>query len=59
MSTSLLAGAENQLIASLPRADRLSLLAVCENVDLVLAEVLVPNGAPVEYGEPLFRLEST
>ena len=22
-----------------------------------VAEVLVPNGAPVEYGEPLFRLE--
>ena len=36
--------AENQLIASLPRADRASLLAVCESVDLMLAEVLFERG---------------
>lgn len=36
--------AENHLIESLPRADRLRLRAVCEPVELVLSEVLCEQG---------------
>jgi CRP-like cAMP-binding protein len=39
-----LALAENHLIESLPRADRLRLRAVCEPVELVLSEVLCEQG---------------
>jgi CRP-like cAMP-binding protein len=41
---SLLAPAENHLIESLPRTDRLRLRAVCEPVQLVLSDVLCEQG---------------
>ncbi|MES2398447.1 MAG: Crp/Fnr family transcriptional regulator [Pseudomonadota bacterium] len=41
--------AENHLIALLPRKDRTRLLALCEPVDLVLAEVLSDPGEPTRY----------
>lgn len=40
---------ENHLIARLPRKDRLGLLAVCEPVHLVLAEVLYEPGTPTRH----------
>ncbi len=40
---------ENQLIASLPRKDRLSLRALCETVELVLGEVLCESGKPTRH----------
>jgi len=45
----LLASAENHLIELLPRADRLRMLAVCEPVELVLAEVLCERGKPTRH----------
>ena len=44
-----LTAAQNQLIAKLPRADRKRLLAACETVDLVLAEVLCERGRPSRH----------
>jgi CRP-like cAMP-binding protein len=44
-----LAPVENHLIASLPRKDRLRLLALCEPVRLVLAEVLCEPGSPTRH----------
>lgn len=44
-----MAAADNQLIALLPRQDRLRLLAVCEPVDLVLSEVLCEHGNPTRH----------
>jgi CRP-like cAMP-binding protein len=41
-----LGAAENQLIEWLPRKDRLRLLAICEPVELTLAEVLCEPGQP-------------
>jgi CRP-like cAMP-binding protein len=40
---------ENNLIALLPRKDRLRLLALCEPVDLVLAEVLCERGDTMRH----------
>jgi CRP-like cAMP-binding protein len=40
---------ENQLVASLPRADRLRLLAQCEPVHLVLAQVLCEIGQATRH----------
>lgn len=40
---------ENHLIELLPRKDRLRLLAACEAVELVLAEVLCEPGKPTQY----------
>lgn len=40
---------QNHLIELLPRKDRLSLLAVCEPVPLVLAEVLCEAGEPTRH----------
>jgi CRP-like cAMP-binding protein len=40
---------ENQLIEKLPRKDRVSLLAVCEPVDLVLGDVLYEPGKATRY----------
>ncbi|MEP7056367.1 MAG: Crp/Fnr family transcriptional regulator [Caldimonas sp.] len=40
---------ENHLIALLPRRDRQRLLAVCEPVELVLAEVLCEAGKPTRH----------
>lgn len=40
---------ENQLIASLPRKDRLRLRALCETVELVLGEVLCESGKPTRH----------
>ena len=44
-----LATVENHLIESLPRKDRLRLLALCEPVQLVLAEVLCHPGKPTRH----------
>ena len=44
-----LATVENSLIERLPRRDRLRLLASCESVHLVLAEVLCEPGAPTSH----------
>jgi CRP-like cAMP-binding protein len=44
-----LAAVENHLIELLPRKDRLRLLAVCEPVELVLAEVLCEPGNPIRH----------
>ena len=44
-----LANVENHLIELLPRRDRLSLLAICEPVDLVLSDVLCEIGAPTRH----------
>jgi len=44
-----LAPVENHLIELLPRKDRLRLLAVCEPVELVLAEVLCEPGKPTRH----------
>ena len=46
---SVLAIAENHLIALLPRKDRTRLLALCEPVTLTLAEVLCDPGKPVRH----------
>ena len=40
---------QNQLIEGLPRQDRLRLLAVCEPVHMVLAEVLCEPGKPTRH----------
>lgn len=40
---------ENHLIARLPRKDRLRLLAICEPVQLALADVLYEPGKPTRY----------
>lgn len=40
---------ENRLIESLPRKDRLGLLAVCKRVDLGLADVLSEPGMPMHH----------
>jgi CRP-like cAMP-binding protein len=45
----LLMPAENHLIAELPRQSRLRVQALCEPVELVLAEVLCEPGAPVRH----------
>jgi CRP-like cAMP-binding protein len=45
----LLATVQNHLIELLPRKDRLSLLAVCEPVQLVLAEVLCEPGTRTRH----------
>jgi CRP-like cAMP-binding protein len=44
-----LASNENQLIALLPRKDRARLLAVCEQVDMALAEVICDAGQMTRY----------
>jgi len=44
-----LATAENHLIELLPRKDRKSLLAICEPVQLVLADVLCEPGDPTRH----------
>jgi CRP-like cAMP-binding protein len=44
-----LAPVENHLIEILPRKDRLRLLAVCEPVELALAEVLCDPGKPTRH----------
>jgi len=44
-----LAPVENHLIELLPRKDRLRLLAVCEPVELVLAQVLCDPGQPTRH----------
>ncbi|MDM0041661.1 Crp/Fnr family transcriptional regulator [Variovorax sp. J22G21] len=44
-----MANAENQLIARLPRKDRLSILSVCEPIELVLAKVLCEPGEPTRH----------
>ncbi|MDL2336935.1 MAG: Crp/Fnr family transcriptional regulator [Pseudomonadota bacterium] len=44
-----MATAENHLIELLPRKDRLRLLALCEPVQLVLAEVLCEHGQSTSY----------
>jgi len=44
-----LAIVENHLIELLPRKDRLRLLAICEPVELVLAEVLCQPGKPTRH----------
>ncbi len=44
-----MATAENHLIKRLPRKDRLSLLAVCEPIHLVLADVLCHAGEPTRH----------
>ena len=41
--------AENHLIERLPRNDRLRLLAICEPVQLVLAEILCEGGKPTRH----------
>jgi len=40
---------ENHLIELLPRKDRLRLLAICEPVQLSLAEVLCEPGKPTRH----------
>ncbi len=40
---------ENHLIAQLPLADRARLLAICEPVELALAEILCEPGAPTHH----------
>ncbi len=44
-----MAAVENHLIELLPRKDRLRLLAICEPVELVLAEVLGEPGQPTRH----------
>ena len=44
-----MAAAENHLIERLPQRDRLRLLALCEPVQLVLAEVLCEPGKPTRH----------
>lgn len=44
-----MAPVENHLIEILPRKDRLRLLAVCEPVELVLAQVLCDPGEPTRH----------
>ncbi len=44
-----MAAAQNHLIELLPRKDRLRLLAVCEPVQLVLAQVLCEPGQPTRH----------
>jgi len=44
-----LATVENHLIEQLPRKDRLRLLAICEPVNLELAEILCEPGKPTRY----------
>ena len=44
-----MAAVENHLIEMLPRADRLRLLAICEPVELVLANVLCEGGQPTRH----------
>jgi CRP-like cAMP-binding protein len=44
-----LAAVENHLIQLLPRAERLRLLAACEQVPLVLAQVLCERGEPTRH----------
>jgi CRP-like cAMP-binding protein len=44
-----LADVENHLIERLPRRDRQRLLAICEPIQLVLAEVLCERGAPTRH----------
>ncbi|MGK2899423.1 MAG: Crp/Fnr family transcriptional regulator [Burkholderiaceae bacterium] len=44
-----MASIENHLIERLPRADRLRLLAICEPVELVLAEVLAEPGQAARH----------
>jgi CRP-like cAMP-binding protein len=44
-----LAPVENHLIEILPRKDRLRLLAICEPVELALAEVLCDPGKPTRH----------
>ncbi|MEO8924237.1 MAG: Crp/Fnr family transcriptional regulator [Caldimonas sp.] len=41
--------AENRLIESLPRKDRIGLLSICKRVELGLAEVLANPGAPMPH----------
>jgi CRP-like cAMP-binding protein len=41
--------AENHLIKSLPRGDRVRLLALCEPTDLVLSEVLCESGSATRH----------
>ena len=41
--------AQNHLIESLPRSDRVRLLAVCEPINLVLSEVLCEPGKPTRH----------
>jgi len=43
------APAANRLLASLPRPDRLRLLASCEPVELVFAEILAEPGEPIRH----------
>jgi hypothetical protein len=42
-----LAEAENRLIESLPRKDRLGLLCICTRVELILADVLADPDTPM------------
>lgn len=44
-----MAAAQNHLFELLPRKDRLSLLSVCEPVELVLSEVLCQRGDPTRH----------
>lgn len=44
-----MAAVQNHLIERLPRKDRVSLLAVCEPVELVLAEVLCEPNTPARH----------
>jgi CRP-like cAMP-binding protein len=44
-----LASVENHLIELLPRSDRLRLLAICEPVHLVMADVLCKPGTPTRH----------
>jgi len=44
-----LPAAQNRLIELLPRRDRAHLLAICEEVDLVMAEVLCESGTPTRH----------
>ncbi|MEO6408076.1 MAG: Crp/Fnr family transcriptional regulator [Variovorax sp.] len=44
-----MAEAENRLIESLPRKDRLALLSICKRVELGLADVLAEPGMPMHH----------
>jgi len=44
-----LAPAENKLIANLPRPSRLSLMKLCEPVQLTLADILAEGGKPIRH----------
>lgn len=44
-----MASVENHLIARLPRAERLRLLAICEPVELVLADVMFEPGQTTRH----------